>query len=447
MLSDAFKAELDYLVQLCEELGTEEPALAPVLGRGADPGVSRLVEGLAFAFGRLRQRLDDDLPEVIDPVLDNLCPELLRPLPSATVMELTASPKMMSRHLVKAGSAFAARPVDGVGCTFRSVADCEVAPWRLAAVDISAPERRALRLRLELLDGAELGGALPRTLRLFFALPVAAALAARSFFLDATLSVVARSADDATATPVVLPPPVAVSFGAVAAGGATPLLAGAAAFLDLRDYFAFPQRFAFVEIPDVERLAELGEKTRSVELELTFREPLPRGLPLDIASIRLHAVPAVNVFRPPSPLNLPLSGGSRRCRLRFGDDSSATPRCTPSSMCGSSAAASKVPRRCRGPGSSSAVLARRRRRPERRRRASHPLRDRSRAVRDWCRARRKSPRSRRLASLPGSSTRCSPPRSRCSRRMARAPRRWGLATYASRRRHRRRSSRSATLRP
>jgi|GEM_PF-2196483 len=316
MLSDAFKAEIDYLIQLCEELGTREPALAPVLGRGADPAVTRLVEGLAFAFGRLRQRLDDDLPEIIHPVLDNLCPEILRPLPSATVMELAASPKMMSRHVVKAGSTFAARPIDGISCLFRSAADCEVAPWRLAAVDVAGPDRRAVRLRLDLFDGAELAASLPSTLRLFFALPLAAALSARSFFLRATSSVMARSPSGPR---VELASPTAAALHAFTAGEAAPL-AGAAAFLDVRDYFAFPQRFAFIDIPETNRLAALGPETRSIELELALREPLPRGLPLDVTSIALHAVPAVNVFRPPSPLSVPLSGDRRRCRLQFGED-------------------------------------------------------------------------------------------------------------------------------
>ena len=323
MFRDDFKAEVDYLFQLCDELGRREPTLAPMLGRGADPAVSRLVEGLAFSFGRLRQRLDDDMPEIIHPIIDNLCPEILRPIPSSTIIELTPSAKMLSRQVVRAGSTFASRPVDGVSCLFRSSVDCEVSPWVLRRIEVASPERRAIKLVLELSGGTELASVAPKVLRLFLAHPVAAALEARAFLLRNAVGVVARSPQSAAA--VTLPRPIAArSTSSMRSNEGTratthtddTMPPSATAFLALREYFVSPQSFAFVELPGFDAVVELGAGVRSLEIDIDLEEPLPKGIVLDPSTVLLHAVPALNVFRP-AKLSVPLGGDKRRCHLRF----------------------------------------------------------------------------------------------------------------------------------
>ena len=320
MFRDDFKAEVDYLFQLCDELGRSEPTLAPMLGRGSDPSVSRLVEGLAFSFGRLRQRLDDDMPEIIHPIVDNLCPEVLRPIPSGTVIELTPSPKVPSRQTVRAGSTFAARPVDGVSCLFRSSVDCEVSPWVLRRVQVASPERRTITIVLELFGGTELASAVPKVLRLFLSHPIAAALEARAFLTEKALRTIARSPESTTS--VTLPRPVvAASMRSMRSTEATngpedAIVASASAFLALRDYFVFPQSFAFVDLPGFDAVVALGPGVRSLEIDIELSEPLPKGIFLDPATVLLHAVPALNVFRPPK-LSVQLGGDKRRCHLRF----------------------------------------------------------------------------------------------------------------------------------
>jgi type VI secretion system protein ImpG len=320
MFRDDFKAEVDYLFQLCDELGRREPTLAPMLGRGADPSVSRLVEGLAFSFGRLRQRLDDDMPEIIHPIVDNLCPEILRPIPSGTIIELTPSAKMLSRQAVRAGSTFASRPIDGVSCLFRSTVECEVSPWVLRRIDVASPDRRAIKIVLELFGGTELASAAPSVLRLFLAHPVAAALEARAFLLQNAVRTVVRSPQsDAAVTlprPIVARLPSSVRSVEGTRTPEDPMLPNASAFLALRDYFVFPQSFAFVELPGFDAVAELGPGVRSLEIDIELAEPLPKGILLDPSTVLLHAVPALNVFRPPK-LSVQLGADKRRCHLRF----------------------------------------------------------------------------------------------------------------------------------
>jgi type VI secretion system protein ImpG len=86
----------------------------------------------------------------------------------------------------------------------------------------------------------------------------------------------------------------------------------------LRDYFTFPESFAFIEVPGADAVKSLGHEPRTVIFEFALSEPLPKGLLLDTTSVRLHCVPVVNVFR--HPMSLPLTADKTRCSLRFGDD-------------------------------------------------------------------------------------------------------------------------------
>ena len=83
-----FQDELAYLREIGDEFARENPRLAPYLSRESqDPDVERLLEGFAFLTGRLREKLDDELPEVAHSLIELVWPNYLRPLPSMAVVE------------------------------------------------------------------------------------------------------------------------------------------------------------------------------------------------------------------------------------------------------------------------------------------------------------------------------------------------------------------------
>jgi type VI secretion system protein ImpG len=311
MFRDIYAAELEYLYGLAAELGREQTRLAPMLGRDADVGMSRLAQTVAFLSARVRQRLEDDLPDFIHPVVESLRPWLLRPLPSATIVELIPDPAMKEPQAVAAGSVFTSRPIDGAPCVFRSTTEIQVRPWALEGVEI-ASERSEIRLRLALLPDA-VPGNLAGSLRLFFALPVAAALELRTKILRTTTSVTARAAGGKTEVTLVSEEaPITPGNAAVSAlvpEHADPLFA-------LRAYLTWPEQFAFVDLPNLDRLASLPGKNRAFEIVLRFRAPLSKSLALDPSVLRLHCVPAINVHAPPSK-NATLVRG--RCAIELGE--------------------------------------------------------------------------------------------------------------------------------
>ena len=77
-----YEDELAYLRDLGDLFAHENPTLAGFLSREAsDPDVERLLEGFAFLTARLRQKLDDELPEAVHGLMEIVWPHYLRPVP------------------------------------------------------------------------------------------------------------------------------------------------------------------------------------------------------------------------------------------------------------------------------------------------------------------------------------------------------------------------------
>src|SRR5512145_1098778 len=161
MFNRYYQDELTYLRDLGREFAREYPALAPLLGQsGGDPDVERLLEGVAFLTGRVRQKLDDEIPEIIHSTASLLFPHLLRPVPAASILEILPNRQSLrDRRVVAAGSEFATTPIDGTSCRFSSTTACEVLPWTLEGLRLMpGPDGRpCLNFTLNLTSGLTLG--------------------------------------------------------------------------------------------------------------------------------------------------------------------------------------------------------------------------------------------------------------------------------------------------
>jgi type VI secretion system protein ImpG len=310
MFRDDYAAELDELYQTAAELAQAHPRIAPMLGRDADPGVTRLFQSAAFLFARLRERLDDDLPEVIHPVIESVFPALLRPLPCTTIVELAPDDTVKEPIVAARGSLFSSGDVEGAPCVFQSMDDVDVRPWALERVEL-ASEGRELRLRIALLGGANLSGlSAGSSLRVFLA--GASALDVRSMLLRHTREAIVRPAGREGSA-------ISLGYGgqallrSVAAprpGG--PTEPGPPAFDALRSYFAWPAHFAFVELPNIDRALPIATADGAFEIAIRLGDPFPKGVRLGLENVRLHCVPAMNAYAL-SKIHFPIEG--RRCAL------------------------------------------------------------------------------------------------------------------------------------
>ncbi|MFW5828820.1 MAG: type VI secretion system baseplate subunit TssF, partial [Planctomycetota bacterium] len=97
MVATYFQDELHYLRELGRDFSRHHPELAPFLAESSsDPSVERMLEGFAFLTSKLREKIDDELPEVSEALLQVLAPHFVRPIPSLTIMQCRSMPKAFS---------------------------------------------------------------------------------------------------------------------------------------------------------------------------------------------------------------------------------------------------------------------------------------------------------------------------------------------------------------
>lgn len=127
-----FQDELIALRELGREFSQRNPALSPFFETpGRDPDVERILEGFAFLTGRLRQKLDDELPEITHALFNLLWPNYLRPIPACSILRYEPSLNVTGPVEIPRGAMVESVPVDGTRCRFRTVFDTEVLPLRL----------------------------------------------------------------------------------------------------------------------------------------------------------------------------------------------------------------------------------------------------------------------------------------------------------------------------
>ena len=113
MFNRYFQQELSNLKALGNEFARNHPAVAPMLsGLSTDPDVERLLEGVAFLTGLLRQKLDDDFPEIIHELFQLIWPHYLRPLPATSIVAFSPKASLKQTIQVAKGVQLASEQVD-----------------------------------------------------------------------------------------------------------------------------------------------------------------------------------------------------------------------------------------------------------------------------------------------------------------------------------------------
>jgi len=116
-----YQSELSALRQLGRQFSERNPALAPFLAEsGQDPDVERLLEGFAFLTGRLRQKLDDELPELTHSLMHLLWPNYMRPMPAFSMLQFDPLKHSGPDVCVARGTPVESAAVNGERCRFRT---------------------------------------------------------------------------------------------------------------------------------------------------------------------------------------------------------------------------------------------------------------------------------------------------------------------------------------
>jgi len=314
----AYNEELIYLRETAREFGEEYETVAGRLGLNTpnetDPYVERLLEGVAFLNARVKLKLQDQYPEFTQHLLNAIQPQYLAPTPSMCVVgfepqegDLALAAGYPIPRLTELSASSTSETDTPI--TFRTgqavtlwplrIVEAEYLPTRAAVAAYSGAARgraeAGLRLRFQSVGGVPLSKIAPPALPIYLdGSEVIPGELYRQLVGD-VIGVVGRSPASAPDAPgVVLPDPEQHGFE----DDCALLPHGRRAFRGYRlltEYFACPERFLFVRLPELGRAFARCEDSCDVVILFDRAAPALAGA-VSPANFRLFATPAVNLF-------------------------------------------------------------------------------------------------------------------------------------------------------
>ncbi|RPH47975.1 MAG: type VI secretion system baseplate subunit TssF, partial [Planctomycetota bacterium] len=290
-----YQDELAYLREMGLEFSKAHPEAAHFVGEASnDPDVERLMEGFAFLTARIRQKLDDEIPELTHSLVEMFWPHYLRPVPSMTVVQFEALPQAAKEvRAINRGVDLQSVPVDGTACRFRTTYDVALQPISIESVLLKTEAPHALKVKFRVADGVSLKKTGLKQIRLHLA---GDAVASRSLYLCLVRFLRRITVQASGGAPVALSGATIRPVGFAAEDPLLPFPATSFnGFRLLQEYFTFPAKFMFVNVAGLDGLAAIGDVS---SFELTFElsrlaEPMP---PVNNSNVLLHCTPAINLF-------------------------------------------------------------------------------------------------------------------------------------------------------
>ncbi|MGK5006943.1 type VI secretion system baseplate subunit TssF [Janthinobacterium sp. LB2P70] len=141
-----YERELGLFRQYTREFSSRYPKAAGrllIAGETCeDPHVERLIQSVALLTARVAKRLDDAYPQFTHSLLETLYPHYLRPVPSCSIVRIAADEAPGGSQLAQVvhiarGTVLRSQPVQGVACKFTSAYDVTLAPLAISRVHFS----------------------------------------------------------------------------------------------------------------------------------------------------------------------------------------------------------------------------------------------------------------------------------------------------------------------
>ncbi|ARD12659.1 MULTISPECIES: type VI secretion system baseplate subunit TssF [Pseudomonas] len=308
-----YQEELMALRQSGRQFSDRNPALASFLGQaGQDPDVERLLEGFAFLTGRLRQKLDDDLPELTHSLMQLLWPNYMRPMPAVSMLQFDPLMAVGPGIRVERDTPVESEPVKGQVCQFRTCFPTDILPLKLANVSYSASaEATTLTLSLEMTGDGHLGALELNRLRLHFAGDRAISQALYLGLMRKLKSVKILLLDeqgkplldgDGKSYELSISVDQVQPVGFAEDESLIPYpLNTFRGYRYLQEYFCFPEKFLFSDIGGLQIIASVSEDVLKVArgFQLIFEVHGEDMLHLrpKVEHIKLYCTPVVNLFK------------------------------------------------------------------------------------------------------------------------------------------------------
>ncbi|RJG06136.1 type VI secretion system baseplate subunit TssF [Noviherbaspirillum cavernae] len=327
-----YERELSYLRRLSHDFSRRYPKVANRLSLSGetcdDPHVERLIESFAFLTSRIHKKLDDDFPEITDSLLSVIYPQYLRPFPSTSIAHFdagSASAQLTKSAHIPRGTMLHTQPVRGISCRFRTTYDVDILPVRIVRashetiIDSAGLRNELIKstssvIRLDLACQSEsvgFGGIGMERLRLFLNgdASVVSLIREAIFSKAVGLWVSTPFSSEKIELPLTAIRPVGFS-------AEDTLLDQDVrthhAYQLLLEYFAFPEKFNFIDIDFDGLYTRLPLQVRELEIRIGIKGDVAQNNPasglLDRISkdnFVLGCTPVVNLFsQMPEPIRV-----------------------------------------------------------------------------------------------------------------------------------------------
>ncbi len=315
-----YERELAFLRRYSRDFADRYPKIAARLAsageQGDDPHVERMIEAFALLTARIDKKLDDDRPEFTEALLEVLYPHYLRPFPSCSIAQfgLPNEEAPVQPVLIPRGTPLASREIRGVPCQFRTAYDVTLAPLRLvrarhtplaeiapSSVVLPGDASALLSFTFEAISpDATLGALDVSKLRAYLHGEQSFIAALTDCLFMKTIGAYVETSEARLWRP--LP---TVPIGPAGFADEDTLIDYPAkshpAYRVLTEYFAFPEKFDFVDF-DLAAILKTAGRCRRVTLHVALGElrdelHIERLVEsLSVNHVRLFCTPVVNLF-------------------------------------------------------------------------------------------------------------------------------------------------------
>ncbi|WP_077035851.1 type VI secretion system baseplate subunit TssF [Pelomonas sp. KK5] len=315
-----YNQELRYLRELGGEFAQEFPKIASRLGMEAlevtDPYIERLLEGCAFLAARVQLKQDAEFPRFSHRLLELIYPNFLAPVPSMLVAQVNPVPdaNLLQGPVIPRDTPLFGPPgqVSSHVCEFRTGQPLQLSPLstlsaeyflnmaELGVSGMALPQRprAGLRIQLQLPAGMSMAQLQLDRVRLYLGGQTETAMQLHELMLAHAVGVLVgppgRAGDGKRQ---LLPASALQPVGYTDEEAMLPAtLRGFAGTRLLQEYFAFPERFLFVDIEGL-RPALQAVPGQVVEIIVLLAQP-GHGMDgaVSAADFLLNCVPAINLF-------------------------------------------------------------------------------------------------------------------------------------------------------
>ncbi|MDP3838535.1 MAG: type VI secretion system baseplate subunit TssF [Methylococcales bacterium] len=315
-----YNHELQHIREMAGEFALEYPKIAGRLGLDgfecADPYVERLLEGFAYLSARVQLKVDAEFPRFTQHLLDMVYPHYLSPTPSMAVVQL--QPDLMEGSLNEGfliSKATALRSHIGKGeqtaCEYRTAHDLTLWPIELieaeylngvgAVANLGVPSvhglKAAIRLRLKTTAGLNFNqiklNNLPLYLRGVGELP----MQIYEQLLANSIGSVVQPTNRPLAWQHIIKQSAVLPVGFMSEEALLPYTPRSfQGYRLLQEYFAFPERYMFAELTQLQPALQQCEGNE-IDIIILLNRSNPRLVnEVDVSRFALFCSPAINVF-------------------------------------------------------------------------------------------------------------------------------------------------------